>query len=611
MITFQAPDISQFIQPYEIKCFAVSPDERHVVWSCNSSGVFNLWAIDEQAAAPYQLTQHHQASDAIQIVASSEQKQPFILFTSDQDGDENMQIYAVAAHGGVPLPVRYDEGKRYFFGTVSEDGKRLYYGSNKENPLYLNIYCYDMESGDEQLLLTGVDAETHFQAISPDEQSLAYFVRYNHTNMKGYVRSGEQTLSLIPDATEEHKVANLTFANDEMVYFLTNYKEEYNYLASFSLKTGAFKKVMSIPAEEIASFQLTQPSGDIYLATSRGVRDSLYRYNVATKECEKLSIPVDVIYQWMVTETKTVYVLGSSPTKPANLYRKKADAKWQKITENRVPGASEHELVEPEVVYYDSYDGTRIESLYYPAKKEMSNGHTIVFPHGGPQFLERKEYYGWFQYFAAKGYNLFIPNFRGSTNYGTRFMKLIEGDWGGGPRRDIIWGIESLIQLGKMTRDQIIVMGASYGGYMSLLLFGRHPGYFVACVDICGPTNLFTMVESVPDHWKARMDSWIGNPIRDRERLIEQSPVTYLDNMKKPVMVVQGANDPRVKKEESDQIVEGLRAKDIEVDYLVFPDEGHGFGKKANEIKAVAEISRFLDQVIHKNSEEMASSSMD
>jgi len=141
-----------------------------------------------------------------------------------------------------------------------------------------------------------------------------------------------------------------------------------------------------------------------------------------------------------------------------------------------------------------------------------------------------------------------------------------------------------------------LLLGGSYGGYMALLLHGRHADYFKAVIDIFGPSNLFSFIDSVPEFWKPYMNQWVGDPVKDKERLTVDSPITYLDGMIKPMAVVQGANDPRVVKQESDQIVEALRAKGRDVDYLVFEDEGHGFSKKENEIAAYKKLIEFFDQ---------------
>lgn len=161
---------------------------------------------------------------------------------------------------------------------------------------------------------------------------------------------------------------------------------------------------------------------------------------------------------------------------------------------------------------------------------------------------------------------------------------------------DNIKGLEWLIKNGYAERDKILLFGGSYGGYMSLLLHGRHAEYFKAVVELFGPSNLFSFIESVPDFWKPFMEQWVGDPVKDKERLIADSPITYLDGMTKPMLVIQGANDPRVVKAESDQVVEALREKGRDVEYIVLPDEGHGFSKKENEVKVYTKILEFFDR---------------
>ncbi|HET7616424.1 MAG TPA: prolyl oligopeptidase family serine peptidase, partial [Bacillales bacterium] len=186
-------------------------------------------------------------------------------------------------------------------------------------------------------------------------------------------------------------------------------------------------------------------------------------------------------------------------------------------------------------------------------------------------------------------------NFRGSTGYGAEFTKLVEQDWGEGPRLDCVAGIEWLFEQGICDRDKLFLVGGSYGGYMTLLLAGRHPEYFRAAVDLFGPSNLFTFIKSVPEHWRPIMKRWLGDPVEDKERLEKDSPITYLEQMTKPMLVVQGANDPRVVKAESDQIAEELRKQGTEVEYLVLDDEGHGFSKKENEIEVNRRVLAFLE----------------
>src|SRR5699024_6858718 len=183
-----------------------------------------------------------------------------------------------------------------------------------------------------------------------------------------------------------------------------------------------------------------------------------------------------------------------------------------------------------------------------------------------------------------------------STGYGAEFVKMVEGDWGHGPRLDNVEGIKWLFEEGISSPEKLFLVGGSYGGYMALLLHGRHPEYFRAVVDTFGPSNLFTFVNSVPDPWKPLMKRWVGDPQPDRQRFINDSPIAYVQAMPKPMLVIQGAKDPLVVKEESDQIVAKLKEKGRDVEYLLLEDEGHGFSKKENEINVYMRVLDFLEK---------------
>lgn len=591
--------LEQYLQPFSISAFAISEDESFLIYSSNSNGNYNLWKLElNGSAAPQQLTFHNQKTEAISISSNPMTKETSIFFTSDKDGNENSHLYSVNQNGGNWQDIRTEPQSRYFLGGVSQDGLRLFYTSTKDNPLYLSIFSYDIKSGLEKLLHEGQEAETHLLGMSPNEAEFAYFARTNHSNMKIYGTSNGCAVELVPDAKQEYRVSSLSYISEDIVYFGTNYGHEFTYLAKYDFHTGEFEKVLEILREDIESIKYCSTSGELYIKTKKGPVDRLYSYHLKNHALNDLNLPTDTIQDFLITDSCSVYICGSSARKPVTIFQKQKDKEWLPLLENQVETISEEELVKPELITYPSFDGVEIEAMYYSAKKENSNGHVIVYPHGGPQYNEQIFYDGFFQYLLQEGFSIFAPNFRGTPNYGTSFLKMIEGDWGGAPRLDILAGVEMLAENRGVDSGKFILFGGSYGGYMSLLLSGRHPEKFKACVDICGPTSLFTLIETCPPHWKNRMDSWIGNPVRDRDRLIEQSPMTYFENITKPLLIIQGANDPRVKQSESEQIVAALRSKNIPVDYLLFPDEGHGFNKKENELTAFKHTVRFLKSIV-------------
>ncbi len=591
VINFPKPTVEQFFRTYTISDFAVSRDEKRLIFSSNLNGNVNLWAMDLPNGFPYLFAQRDESVSFIKF----DPENRFVLAGYDKDGDENHQIYALPYEGGLPQPLITGEAdEKYFFSHLSDDGKRVYYMTSNGNPTYLNTRVRNLEDGSDTLLLEGEGGATELAAVSDNEKALVYSRAFANTYVTSFVKIGDETHNLTPDASQVHVASDPVFTDDNTIYFVTNFDSEYNYVAKFEIDTKEFSPVMSIEDESVESLKWHKESETFYITTEKGVTDYLYRADLKMKDPVKLDAPAASIDKVVVTKSGAVYVLGRSATVPHNIFRLENGVEWTQLTKNNVLGLESEDMVEPDVVTYKSFDGMEIEALLFRAKPENDNGHTIFWPHGGPQAAERKIFRSMFQCFLNRGYSIFAPNFRGSTGYGASFVKLVEQDWGEGPRLDCLAGIEWLFEEGISDRDKLFLVGGSYGGYMALLLHGRHPEYFKAVVDIFGVSDLFTFYNSVPEHWKPMMERWIGNPEREKERFIKDTPTTYLDGMIKPMLVIQGAKDPRVVKEESDQIVAKLQEAGRDVEYLVLDDEGHGFSRKENEIEVYSRMLEFL-----------------
>lgn len=593
MIKFPKPTVEQFFQTYVITNFTVSDDEQRLIFSSNLNGKMNVWSMDLPDQFPYLFAQQDESCNFLKF----DPKNRYVLAGFDQDGDENFQIYSVPFEGGLPQPLITGEpSEKYFFTHLSEDGERLYYMTSEDNPSFLNAHVRDLHTGEDKLLNIGERSPTQLTAVSPNEQAFVFLRSFANTYVTGHVKIADQEYPLTPDHEKVHVTFSPVFTDDQTVYFITDYEAKYAYLAKYDISTKEFSEVLKINEESMTTLKWNKQTKIFHIVTEKGVTDNLYTFELAKNELNKVTAPVDIIDQIQVAKSGTVYLLGRSATLPTNIFQSKTDNGWKQLTKNEVLGVDEEQMVEPEVVSYKSFDGMEIEALLFKAKPAYDNGHTIFWPHGGPQAAERKMFRSMFQCFLNRGYTIFAPNFRGSTGYGSEFVKLVEQDWGHGPRLDCIAGVEWLFEQGITDADRLFLVGGSYGGYMALLLHGRHPEYFKAVVDIFGPSDLFTFVQSVPPHWKPIMERWLGDPERDKDRFVKDSPVTYLDGMTKPMLVIQGAKDPRVVKEESDQIVAKLEAKGRDIDYLVLDDEGHGFSKKENEIKVYQLMLDFLEK---------------
>jgi dipeptidyl aminopeptidase/acylaminoacyl peptidase len=289
-------------------------------------------------------------------------------------------------------------------------------------------------------------------------------------------------------------------------------------------------------------------------------------------------------------------LIWQGPQRPPDLYViETKTGKARRLTDSMLGGLRPRQLIEPELVSYPSFDGREIPAWLYRPKRR-GRVPVVLSIHGGPESQERPVYMPLYQYLLSRGIAVLATNIRGSSGYGKSFQKLIHRDWGGGDVRDWDHAVKWLHRQDWVNRDRIAVWGGSYGGFAVLSCVTRLPDYWRCAVDIFGPSNLVTFVKAVPPTWKRFMDRWVGNPETEEDFLVERSPITYVEQVKAPLLVIQGAKDPRVVKPESDQMVERLRSLGREVEYEVFEDEGHGFTRRTNELRAFKLSADWLER---------------
>lgn len=297
----------------------------------------------------------------------------------------------------------------------------------------------------------------------------------------------------------------------------------------------------------------------------------------------------------------------SSATTPAQLVTLTSDGTATFVTRNRLLGVEPALLAPGEDASYLSHDGLRISArLYLPSPQLGFEGPrpVVYYIHGGPHSQERPDF-TWFsmpliQYLARQGFAVFVPNVRGSTGYGQTYMKHVDRDWGGLDRLDHVTGVERLRGDPRLDGNRIGVMGRSYGGYMTLTLTGRHPQLWSAAVDMFGPYDLVSWATRLPESWRTALRLMLGDPETERDELMARSPRTHLGALACPLLVIQGANDPRVPKADSDDLVADLRAAGKDVDYLVFDDEGHDLTRRTNKAQCYRTIASFFERHLHQ-----------
>ena len=593
------PAFSQYaaIRQYQ-PSLAFSPDGSEIAYSTNTSGQFNLWRQPASGGYPRQITTYDKES--VRSIAWSPTGDQ-ILFTADKDGDEFYAPTVVSPHGGIPRRLTSEPEVQYFIGesAYSRDGRCIAYAGNDREPTEQDVILYDVESGSERRVLTGGLYEPI--AFSPDGRYLSVVEARSNTDVDAIIidlETGEhETLDL--GEGKQFRVPGPWFPDGSGLWIISDVGREFNGVGRYDLATKAFGWDIT-PDWGIESLSLSDDGSLLVWIVNQDGRSVVHARDVASgEEVELPQVPLGVIGAIAIApDGGSIAVLLNRPTHPSEIFVIDRNAgETRQITDGMLGGIGPDFLVEPELVHYPTFDGRMIPAWLYRPKGKGPFG-AVLSIHGGPEAQERPTYAynGLYQYLTSRGIAVLAPNVRGSTGYGISYQKLIYRDWGGDELKDFEASAKYLRSLSWIDPSRLAVYGGSFGGFATLSCVSRLPDYWAAAVDIVGPSNLVTFAKAVPPTWRAIMTEWVGDPYTEEEFMMSRSPITYVDQIKAPLFIIQGANDPRVVKPESDQIVEQLRSRGVEVRYDVYEDEGHGFTKRANSIKAMGDIADFLEK---------------
>jgi dipeptidyl aminopeptidase/acylaminoacyl peptidase len=576
-----------------------TPDGRRVLFVSNISGQFNLWSVDADGGWPEQLTAF--SDRAVREVAVS--PDGTILFAADRDGDEFTQLFRIAAGGGWPeqLTDLAQVQHHVFSGAWSPDGGRFAFAANSRRPQDGEVFLWD-GSGEPRYLF-GEGKFAFGGNFSPDGRTLLGIDLRGNTDISIHLLdadSGEAT-ELTPHEGDVKFLPGPWAADGSGFYVLTDEGREFQGLAFQHLEPGR-RDWVETPERDVD--ELAGSTDGRVLAWTENV-DGWARVRVRDLERgEDLPDPqlppgtASVAGSGLALsrDGSRLALVWDQPGRPPELYVvETATGEARTITESRLGGLRSLELREPQLVSYPSFDGREIPAWLY--RPEVDGPAPFVLAvHGGPEAQERPVYRPLYQYLLSRGIGVLATNIRGSTGYGKTYQTLIHHDWGGGDLEDWRHAAEWLREREFVDGERLGVYGGSYGGFATLTCVTRLPEYWAAAVDIVGPANLLTFVKAVPPQWLRFMARWVGDPDTEEEFLRERSPITYVDDVRAPLLVLQGANDPRVVKAESDQMVEQLRGLGREVEYVVFEDEGHGFTRYENELRAYRLTCEWLER---------------
>ena len=587
-----------------------SPNGQEVAYTNNVSGQFNVWrqathlGPDATPAAPVQLTALDE--DVARTVAWSPDGAD-ILTTVDHQGNENFQLCRIPARAGWLYPITKDFEARYEVPgkPFSPEGRRLLYGSNARNPADFDALIRDLETVETRSLMAG--GANYFPASwSPDGTKVLIVELHGNTNTDLHVhdlRDGTST-NITPHDGEAIFGPGPWIRNGDAILVLSNKDREFLGLGEVALNDGALTWIET-PEWDVQDVERSRDGRYLAWIVNENGYSRLYVQETATgTRLEFADLPAGVYTSLEFSPTEPILGLYiSRATAPNDLYMLDVETgKHWRLTRSFLGGVPEKDMVEPEPISYESFDGKKIPAyLYRPQAAEPGTRVPVVLSiHGGPEAQELPTYlyYGLYQYLLDLGIGVLATNIRGSTGYGISYQKLIHRDFGGDELKDLEHAALYLRTLDWVNPDKLGVFGGSFGGFATLSCLTRLPQYWAAGVDIVGPSNLITFARAVPEFWKRFMKEWVGDPDEDADMLRERSPITYVDNIRAPVLIMQGANDPRVVQAESDQMVERLRQLGRTVEYMVFEDEGHGFVKIPNVLKAYRATTGWFEKYL-------------
>ncbi len=598
---------AQFLATTNLRGASFSADEKRIMFSSNESGIFNAYAISVTGGKAEALTKS--SKDTTYSVAFFPDDDR-LIYTRDNAGDENNKLY-VRELDGTEKALTPGEKFRAQFSGFTKDGKSFYVGSNERDPKFFDVYKYDVKTYARTMLFKN-EVGLQPSAISDDEKWIAFNKPNANNDSDIFLHdvANNKTERITPHQGNVAFSAQSFDPSSKKLFLLSNEGSEFLRVRTYDLATKTFAD------HEKANWDIA------YTYFSRDGRYRVTGVNedasivIRVVEINKDNAEKPVILPKLpggeirgVTFSKNsarmaFYLNGDRS--PSNLFAYDFKTKQAKqLTQTLSKDIDANHLVDAEVIRFKSFDGMVIPAIYYKPKGASATNKVpaIVLVHGGPGGQATRGYGAQIQYMVNHGYAVLDINNRGSSGYGKTFFAADDRKHGREPLWDCIEAKTWLANRGYIDHEKIAIMGGSYGGYMVASALAFRPEAFKVGVNIFGVTNWIRTLESIPPYWEAQRKSLydeIGDPVKDREFLIATSPLFHAKEIRKPIIVIQGANDPRVIKAESDDLVAAVTKNNVPIDYVVFDDEGHGFSKKKNSLVAYERILTFLDKHLKK-----------
>jgi len=572
-----------------------SPDGKEIVMTTNFTGRFNLWKVNAAGGWPIQLLQ----SDDRQTNPAWSPDGKWIVYQQDAGGNERYDLYAVPANGGQPVNLTNTPDISEDNPRFSHDGSMLAYTVKPKDSPISNIAIMDWATHKQRIITDEKSPEHYWQFMDFTRDGKTIFaIRFN----SAFTDASVWRIDLLSARAEEltpHQgdvlIQASSISPDGNLLLLTSgEKGGYNNVALFDLKTK--KKTWITDTQwDAASGDFSPDGRQFTYAINRDGQTDMYLQTLGQTTAQKLDFPPGQTFAAASPSTfspdGTRLLVSHEDSQRVNdlwIYDLKTRSARQ-LTQSAIASLSPGSVPPAQLVYYKSFDGQIISAylrMPFNLKRDGSNP-AIVLPHGGPTGQVRNAFDANAAALASRGYICISPNVRGSSGYGMAFQKANVKDLGGGDLQDEVYATKFLLATGYVDSKKIGITGGSYGGYMTLMAIGKVPDIWAAAVDRYGVINWKSMATNADPFLQEYVKALVGDPEKDREIYENTSPLKYIRNETAPLLVLQGENDIRVPKEESAQVVSILKQEGHTVDVHYYPQEGHGFAKRENQIDAL------------------------
>jgi len=607
-----APMVSleDFFKNAEKSSYQISPDGKYFSYLAPYEKRMNIFVQEIGKDSAVRLT----SETARDIAGYFWGNNSRILFLKDTGGDENYQLYGVNIDGSNQLALTAFEGVRTsIIDDLPEIEKEVIIGLNKRNPQVFDPYRLNIETGEMTML---AENPGNIQGWMTDHDGkLRVAIALDGVNQSLLYREKEEDpfKAVITTNFKESLSPRVFTEDNKKLYATSNLGRDKEALVIYDPATATEEKLLY----ENDTYDIT---GILYSQKNKSLQGAAYQAHDGTKRhffdnkikaiFDKISAKVNGYPFGLTSENKdeNMFIVRTYSDKTRGAYYL-YDVEKDNLTHiaDISPWLDENNMATMNCVNYKSRDGLNIEAyLTLPVGYTLENAKNlpvVVNPHGGPWARDGWGFNPEIQFLANRGYAVFQMNFRGSTGFGKKFWEISFKQWGKTMQDDITDGVNWLKEKGIANPDKIAIYGGSYGGYATLAGLTFTPDLYTCGIDYVGVSNLFTFLNTIPPYWKPMLDmmyEMVGDPKADSTLLASASPVFHVDKIKVPLFIAQGANDPRVNKDESDQMVEALKNRGIEVQYLVKDNEGHGFHNEENRFEFYRDMEKFLEENLKK-----------